>query len=202
MKYLFAIILILISTSAYADEAQTAEKVEAYLNALTTFSADFSQIDPEGKEAGGKFYLKRPGKFLWQYDERQPVEIVSDGSQLVYYDKKLKEVTYTNAKNSLAGFLSRKVIKFSGDIKLLSATDENNEIHIVVTQKNKPEDGVLSLIFDDKTMQFIALNVTDQNGGMTKIKFSNQQLGSALADNIFIFKNPKYSSVSNVWEGK
>ena len=148
MKIIYSLIIaILIPTFSFAGQVEVASSVEKYLNGLASLTADFSQSDSEGNLSGGKFYLKRPGKFKWEYDKRQPLLIVSDGKQLVYYDKTLKEVTYASTKDTLANFLSKPVIKFSGDVKLISATRTKNLVTVVVTQKSKPEEGKLRMYF-------------------------------------------------------
>src|SRR6185503_19003086 len=97
-----------------------ASQVETYLNSLKTIEADFVQMDQTGTPSAGKFYLQRPGKFRWEYLKGQQILIISNGSQIVYYDKKLNEVTYIPGDAGVAGFLAQNNIKFSGDIKLLS----------------------------------------------------------------------------------
>lgn len=197
MKILaLSLFVILFSLPALADDA-IAQKVEAHLNTITTLTADFTQVDPEGNVSGGKFYLKRPGKFKWEYDQRQPVLIISDGSQLVYYDKKLKESTYTNLKSSLAGFLARKDIKFSGDVKLLKAEEKDGQIIVKVTQRKKSDEGTLTMVFS-QDLKLTGLVVEDSNGYVTNVTFQNEQLGQDLADSSFVFHDPKYSK--NVWE--
>ena len=197
-------ILLLIALPAWAaNESELVKKVEDYLNSLTTMSSDFTQVDPDGNVSGGKFYLKRTdkkalGKFKWEYDTRQPVVIISDGKQLIYYDKKLKEVTYTSLENQLAGFLAQPQIRLSGDIKLLSIEDKNGMIRAKLAQVNKPEQGSLTMFFRDEDMQISMLEVKDANGYVTKILFDHQRFGQKIPDKIFVFHDPKYSK--NVWE--
>lgn len=196
MRKILFILALLFSTSAQADDAALAQKVEGYLNSLTTISADFVQLDAEGNASGGKFLLKRPGKFKWEYDDRQPILIVSDGGQLVYYDKKMKEVSYVSADNTLANFLARKTIKLSGDVKLVSITENGNEIRAKIMQKGKPDQGMLTMIFKDTKIH--GLEVEDMNGYITRIQFSNVVTGQQIADKTFVFQDPKYSK--NAWD--
>lgn len=200
MRFIFLFVLLFFCLPAQAAEMgeDLKTRVEKYLNGLTTFSADFTQVDSEGTASGGKFLLKKPGKFKWEYDERQPILIVSDGSQLVYFDKKLKETSYVSAKDTLASFLARKDIKLSGDIKLLAIDDSNGKVIAKVAQRDKPDQGALAMFFDDKDMKISNMEVTDANGYVTKIAFTNQQAGTEIADKNFIFHDPKYSG--NAWE--
>ncbi len=199
MKIFLTLALLFVSVAASADEAAV-QKAQKYLNSLSTFEADFTQIDAEGGQAGGKFSLQRPGKFRWEYDKRQPILIVSNGSQLVYYDKQLKEVTYTSIENSLASFLARKEIKFSGDVRLVNSGRGDGKLFVEVEQVKKPEEGKLKMIFNENPMKITGLEITDANGYVTKISFSNQSIGQRIASDTFIFKDPKFGK--NVWERK
>ena len=193
---MLAMTIMLFSTSAYADDTALVQKVETYLNDISTLTADFAQVDSDGNASGGKFTLKRPGKFKWEYDQRQPILIISDGKQLVYYDKLMKEASYVSVENSLASFLARKDIKLSGDVKLISIEDKDGITRAKVVQRGKPDQGKLTMIFTD--MKISGLEVEDANGYLTKIAFSNLQTSAEIADRNFIFHDPKYSK--NAWD--
>ena len=134
MKLFLALFVICLPFSALAEGDENLKgKVESYLNSITTFTADFTQTDAEGNISGGKFFLKRPGKFKWEYDDRQPILIISDGKELVYYDKKLREASYVSAQDTLAAFLARNNIQLSGEVKLLAINNKNDIISFKVS---------------------------------------------------------------------
>ncbi len=192
-------LIILFSCPVFAaSDVELTQKAEKYLNSLSTFSADFTQVDSEGATSGGKFLLKRPGKFKWEYDARQPILIVSDGLQLVYYDKKLKEASYVSADSSLASFLARKNIRLSGDINLVSIIAKDMTIRAKVVQKGKPDQGSLVMIFNNTATGILGLEVQGINGFITKITFSNQRAGMEIGNKEFNFHDPKNSK--NAWE--
>ena len=195
--YSIFVLYLFLVTPAYAENPLVS-KVESYLNSLKSITADFSQSDAEGTVTGGRFLLKKPGKFRWEYDKRSPILIVSDGKQLVYQDKQLKEVTYANPEDTLANFLARNQVKLSGDVKLLSIAEDSTKISAQITQKDKPEQGSLVLHFLKNPMQIMGMEVIDQNGSKTQISFSGVVTDNNLDDRLFKFKNPKFNK--NVWE--
>lgn len=157
------------SQTPRAIDKKIAAKVEVYLNELNSLQAKFTQIDAGGVTSGGDFYLKRPGKFRWEYDKRNPLLILSTGKRLVYVDKELDEVTYVDVKDTLAGFLARKNIKFSGDIELLEAFKKSGILRVTLRQKNKPQEGKLSLLFSEDPMEIVMMSVIDQDGYFTSL---------------------------------
>ena len=53
---------------------------------IRTLAADFIQIAPDGAISRGRFYLKRPGRFRFEYEPPAPVLIVADGTYVNYFD--------------------------------------------------------------------------------------------------------------------
>jgi outer membrane lipoprotein carrier protein len=91
---------------AIAAETATA-KVERYLADLSTWSADFDQTinDANGKtlrSASGHLYLKRPGKFRWDYQKPAEQLVLADGTKLWFYDKDLQQANVRDMDATLA----------------------------------------------------------------------------------------------------
>ena len=100
----------LLSGAATADasaDARAAERLDAALDGLTSFRAEFRQtvIDAGGQQtdsAEGTVALARPGKFRWDY-RTPPQLIVSDGTTVWLYDTDLEQVTVRPAAEALVG---------------------------------------------------------------------------------------------------
>ena len=193
MRLFILCISLCFSIAASANE----RRVENYLNSIESFSADFAQLDPDGNSAKGRFYLAKPGKFRWEYEDK-PLLIVSNGELLTYFDEELNEVTYVNAKETLASILARDEIKFRDDIKLIEYSEKGAFIKTVLTQKGKQEEGSLALYFRKDPMQITMMEVIDQNGDVTKVFFDNQDFSAKIDEEKFIFRDPNFHK--NAWE--
>jgi len=177
--------------SEIAKNAATIQRVESYLTRLHTVVSDFTQTAPDGARASGKFYLQRPGKMRWQYNPPTPVLIVSNGSELVYYDYELQQVSYIPLASSLISFLAQDVIKFSGDIAITSLDITPKQIRIEVTQRDKPTDGKLLLEFSDVPLQLQSMVVTDATGQTTSVALNGAKFGADIDPSLFVFKDPR-----------
>lgn len=99
-------VLGLAALSAFAAPS-AAERLDAFLTKTQEGTGSFEQrvVTKEGEEAApaarGSFQFKRPGHFLWRYEEPYRQLIVSNGETLWFYDEDLAQVT----KNTLAGAL-------------------------------------------------------------------------------------------------
>lgn len=175
-----------------ADQTATLKRVESYLNSITTMTAKFNQIDPEGGLTSGKMFLKRPGKMRWQYNPPTPVLMVSSGDVLTYYDYELDQLNQIPLDDSLAGFLARPKIKLTDkSLKISNVTAQANAIRLTITQVNKPDEGKLTLEFSDNPLKINNFIIADANGRSTSVQLQNTRFGDPIADELFVFDNPR-----------
>lgn len=167
-------------------------RVETYLSGITTISADFVQVSADGSLASGKFYLKRPGKMRWQYAPPSSVQLISNGSTIVYYDPAVQQVSYVPVDETMAGFLAQKDIRFeSASTRLAKFEAAAGVIRATLVQKKKPTEGSLTLEFADNPLQLRQMTVSDATGQETHVQLQNAQFGGALDDALFVFKDPR-----------
>jgi len=81
--------------------------VNAFVNDVVTFSADFEQslIDPDGRmleKTSGTLEIQRPGRFRWVYEEPYEQWLVADGANIWSYDVDLEQVTVKPQAEALA----------------------------------------------------------------------------------------------------
>jgi outer membrane lipoprotein-sorting protein len=194
-KLLLTLSLLLLAYPAHAaprpEQAADIARIEQYLNSITTLTANFTQIAPDGAESSGLFFLSRPGKLRWQYNPPVPILIVANGSVLSYYDSELKQLSHTSPSSSLAGFLTRKTIRFSGDIIIEELRKDSGLIRLTISQKDKRDQGKLTIIFNNNPLLLKKLIVSDSLGQQTTIMLSNIAQGSVLDNKLFIIENPK-----------
>ncbi len=169
-------------------------RVQNYLNSITTLVADFSQVAPDGSLASGKFYLKRPGKMRWQYNPPTPILMVASGSEMVYYDYDLQQVSHIPIDSTLASFLAKeKIDLFDPFITITDFTSGAGAVRLSLLQTNAPESGKLTLEFSDQPLQIRNMVVTDAQGQTTTVGLNNAEFGSVLEDKLFIFQDPRKS---------
>lgn len=177
------------SSSVYADD-DTLQRIEVYLNSLTTLAADFTQATPDGSIATGRFYLQRPGKMRWEYDPPTPILMVSNGSTITYFDRELAQISHIPTDSTLAGFLARPVIAFSGDVTVDSLTSEAGTVRITFHQTEKTDEGNLTLEFSDKPLTIRSFIVKDSAGQITQVAFQDTHFGRPIDQELFVFHDP------------
>ena len=55
-----------------ANQKAQAAKVSTYLSSLQTLVGNFVQVGPDGSKTKGDFYIQKPGKVRFEYDDAEP----------------------------------------------------------------------------------------------------------------------------------
>jgi outer membrane lipoprotein-sorting protein len=194
MKKYLPIILCLIAAPAFAGDWKNKDvsAVEAYLTNISSIVADFNQVSPDGSLATGKFYLKRPGKMRWQYNPPTPILLVSNGKTVTYFDAELDQVNYIPIDDTLAGFLTQKLIRLDSKATMLvDFQKQGGVIRASVIQRDKPDEGTLTLELNANPLQLKQLKISDATGGVTSVQFQNAAFGPVIDDKLFVFIDPR-----------
>ncbi len=182
------------ASAVTAEQKAVLDKVEAYLESITTIKADFVQIAPGGELTSGQFLLKRPGKMRWAYDPPVPVLMVASGGNLRYYDYELDQISDIPLDESLAGFLTQDDIRFDPEvITVKQAHASNGVLRVKVVQTSKPDDGELTMEFSEVPLKLRNLILVDSQGKQTNVSLNNAAYGVAVADDMFVIKDNRLS---------
>jgi outer membrane lipoprotein-sorting protein len=191
--------------SGYAETRQnTLAQAEDFLNSLTTFQADFTQIttgDPVVQK--GEFTLKRPDKFVWHYTSPEPFELMTDGTQVIYRDLVTEQITQLPAHTPLVDLLTAPHIALSNKTLQVAQVNESvdekgrNGVDIVLTPRDQQTGAdlplrYLALRLQRDPWQLVEIITADLSGRETYVQFSQQQLGLAVADSRFEIVLPQY----------
>lgn len=170
--------------------AEWLRRLENYLDGITTMKADFLQVASTGDVAQGTFYMRRPGKLRIDYAPPSPVLIVADGHRLIYYDKELETVNMVPIEDTMAAFLVREDVRFSGDVTVTGFSHDGGLLRVVLARTREPDSGSLGLIFDENPLRLRQWIVTDAQGTSTRVSLADAAFGIELADSLFEVKEP------------
>src|SRR4051794_1981014 len=93
-----------------ANQKAQAARVSTYLSSLQTLVGNFVQVASDGSKTKGDFYIQKPGKLRFEYDDPSPIAVVADGSSLVVRDRKLAtQDVYPLSQTPLRFLLSDRI---------------------------------------------------------------------------------------------
>jgi len=194
MKHLFLALSAAALFCAFPAHAEIKDpeidKAEAYLNSLHTATADFIQTSTLGSRLSGKFYLDRPGKMRFDYNEVKDF-IVADGVFVYFYDSQLGEQSNAPIGQTLADFLLREDLTLQGDLNVVKIFKKDGQVSITVVQDDEPQAGQVELIFTEVPYALSRWKVTDAQNEQTEVILKNLKTGMKLDNSLFGYKDPK-----------
>ena len=185
-----------------ADAAGSIEKLKAFAAQTQSARASFSQTvrDKDGatvQTASGKLVFARPGKFRWEYEKPYQQTIVGDGQKLWVYDKDLNQVTVKKMEGAL-GSSPAALLAGSNDIEKYYNLDAKGAKGGLDWLEAYPrdEDSMFSKVrMGFKGNMLDTMELYDQMGQVTVIRFDKLQRNPKLADNLFTFSPPAGADV-------
>lgn len=171
------------------------DQVVSALRGISTMQADFTQTDRQGGVANGVMTLKRPGKIRFDYGKKSDFLVVSNGKSLYVVDYQVGQVERWPITNSPLGALfdpDRDVKRFGK----LVATSNPQVLSVEVRDPDKPEFGVINLIFVRNAaapggLQLSHWVALDAQNHRTTVRLSNHRYGLSVADSTFTFRDPR-----------
>jgi len=172
------------------DQAHVA-RIEAYFNAFTTLSAQFSQIAPGGAVSTGDFYLRRPGRLRFEYAPPVPLLIVADGFRLILYDHELGQVNAWPVQATPLGPLVARTVDFINTGHAQAVEAAPGVLRLTLVDPDRPDDGSITLVFRDDPLELRQWEVTDAQGLVTVVILTGLRLNPILAPELFVFDDPE-----------
>ncbi|MBC7282468.1 outer membrane lipoprotein carrier protein LolA [Hoeflea sp.] len=174
--------LLALPGTARAQDA--AQKLADHFSSVKTMTGEFIQFGPNGEQTGGKFFIDRPGKLRFNYEEPSAIRVISDGKAVVIGNRKLKTWDlYPLDKTPLKLLLSER-IDLSGDT-VQSVTEDPDLTTIILGNKSVFGDSTISLMFDPSSFELKQWTIRDAQGKDTSVMIYNVQTGVKFASNVF-----------------
>lgn len=162
------------------------KKAEQQLTAISSLSATFEQISDNGASAAGTVAIKRPGKMRLDYLPPTQVQIIANGTHLIYIDKELNQVSYLGLESTPAGILLRQKVSFTDpDIEVTGVQERPDAFEINVIMRQDPGAGMLTLVFDRKDFALTQWRIRDAQGVVTSVILQRVKTGIELDDSLF-----------------
>jgi outer membrane lipoprotein-sorting protein len=196
MKYIniftLTFLLTFFSLKLFASQKQEIKAIESYLNSIKNIEANFIQENPDGSLTEGKYYLSKPGKFRWEY-KNQPILLIANGKSLIYYDKELEQADYYPIEKTIASLITRRVIKFQGDVRIISYKRTKNSTEIALNKKNQKDIGEFSFVFKNNPLELKKIKLVDGQKNKLLITFINMKINKTKPNkNLFKIKDPRF----------
>ncbi len=192
-----ALFALLTAAPPAAPASPGLEALEHFFHAIQTFEARFAQVVLDDNltpvdEGRGTVWIKRPGRFRWNYDPPDAQEIVGDGARVWLYDIELEQVTVRDQAQAL-GRTPAILLAGSGDLASTYRIEDigvQGRFHWVNLVPEDSQSGFteVRIGFEDRRLRLMELvDTLDQR---TRISFADAKENAPLADELFEFIPP------------
>ncbi len=188
--------LIVVSSPLQAGSADahqaSIKKIQDYMNNLHMAKARFVQTASNGMQLVGTFYLSRPGKLRFEYDDPIDDFVVADGRFIYFYDSELEEQMNVPIGQSLADFVLRDHINFSGDVTVSDVRRDQGLLQLTLVQTEDPDAGSIAFAFSEKPFVLRKWRVTDAQNLVTEVELFYLETDVDLNPDLFVYTKPGF----------
>jgi len=169
------------------------DKVSAYLTRVQVMSGDFAQVGPDGRQSKGQFYVQKPGKVRFDYDQPSRIDIIADGSSVVVRDRKLATQDVYPLSQTPLRFLLADRIDLLRDTTVTSVSADDTYVTVVVEERQALiGTSRLMMMFGAKDFALKQWVVTDPQGYDTTVALSNLDTARRPDPNMFKIDYTQY----------
>jgi len=181
-----------------ANQRALADKVSAYLSSLQNLSGNFVQVGPDGSRTTGNFYLLKPGKIRFEYDDPSPIALVADGTSVIVRDRRLAtQDVYPLSQTPLRYLLASK-LDLLRDTNVTSISADDLYVSITIEEKQAVTGtSRLTLMTGAKDGKLKQWTVTDPQGYDTTVAVYNLDTARKLDPALFKIDYTNYPGGSN-----
>lgn len=189
----FVTILAIGAGTALAEETpkqptreETIKAVSDNFSAIPTMTGEFVQFGPNGEQSGGVFYIERPGKIRFNYENPASIEVISNGKTVAIHNKKLKTWDfYPLSKTPLKLLLDDELEVDSEAIR--DIVSEPDLTTIVMGDDKIFGDSEITLMFDPLSYDLRQWTIKDTAGKETSVMVFNILKNVRISEKFFKF---------------
>jgi outer membrane lipoprotein-sorting protein len=149
------------------------QKVTAYFNQMPDLKGSFVQTSADNKRLRGKFYVKRPGRFRFDYAPPSRMVILSDGQYVIVQDHDIKTDDRRNLEHTPFRVLLRKDVDLLRDARILEVQEVDDIVVLSLQDKNPDNPGRIKLYLVSKpALELREWITTDAQGLDTRVELS------------------------------
>jgi outer membrane lipoprotein carrier protein len=174
----------------------------AFNSQTKTASGRFEQkvFDRSGKAietASGGFTFARPGKFRWTYEKPHKQVLVGDGQKLYIHDPDLNQVTVKSMQGAISSTPAALLAGREDITALFTLRDAGSAdgLNWVEASPKAQDTGFERVRLGLQGRQLAAMELFDQLGGHTMLRFSDLKSNAAVSPDTFKFTPPKGADV-------
>ncbi len=170
------------------NDAQTevVRRVNGYFNTLGDLKGNFVQTTADNKRMKGKFMVKRPGRFRFDYARPSRQIIISDGEYLAIQDLDLNNEDRVALDQTPFRLLLRKDVDLIRDAMIVEVQESDDQLVVALRDKSPDAPGKIKLYMTKAPeLELKEWLTTDAQGLDTRVEISQLDKSEKLDARLF-----------------
>lgn len=168
-----------------STDKQLVKEISAYFNKITTLKGRFDQQNDDGTVSSGTFYMQRPGRMRFEYDDPNPLTLLADGFFVMLNDRELESVDRYPLRETPLYLILKKDVDLLDDAEIVDVQRQGEMVAITAREDDGVAEGDLTLVFVGPRLELRHWIVTDVQGSQTLVSLRNVVLGEPLDPELF-----------------
>jgi outer membrane lipoprotein-sorting protein len=162
------------------------DALSRYLNAFSTATGEFTQVNDDGTISTGTIYIHRPGRVRFEYDPPDGGLVMAGGGQVAIFDPKSNQPPeqFPLRRTPLNLILERNVDLARRDMVVGHASDGRTTT-VTARDPERPAQGTIQLVFTDDPVELRQWVITDEGGARTTVILGEMRSGVAIPPSKF-----------------
>ena len=188
MKKILWLLPFVFMSAAHAQTSADIQKIENYLNSMTSMKADFVQMASNGSTSEGVLYISKPSKIRMEYAQPTDVLIVGNGDEVIFNDKELDQVTNIDYDDIPGTKILTGNIKIDGqNLKVTDFYKDSGSTTITLEYAKAKDMGPITLVFNNSPFELKQWKIIDPQSVEVTISLYDIVSPVDLKDDLFVF---------------
>jgi outer membrane lipoprotein-sorting protein len=167
-------------------QMELVQRVNVYFRDLPDLKGRFSQTTADNKRTRGNFYIKRPGRFRFDYASPSKLVIISDGDFLRVQDHDLNNEEQYSIDQTPFRVLLRKDVDLVRDARILELQEVDDVVVLSLQDKSPDTVGRIKLFLAKKpNLELREWITTDAQGLDTRVELQEMAKTDNLDPELF-----------------
>jgi len=177
-------------------QLEAVNAVNSYLNNIEHMEGDFIQVNPDSSISEGRFYIRRPGRFRFDYTKPESLLVVSDGTWLGIIDREIETLDRYPIRYSPHYVLFKNNVSLLEDARILGIEFYDKFLILSIEGLTDEEIGEITLHFHVRdsinesytNLELYEWYIVDAQGFETNVKLSNVAHGIVAEHSYFVVR--------------
>ena len=165
-------------------QAGPAQEIADHFTRVRTMMGEFVQFGPSGEQTGGRFFIERPGRVLFLYEEPSSIRVVADGRSVVVNNTQLNTWDVYPLDQTPLNLILGDRIDLSGG-RVVSVSEAADLTTIVMQDQQMFGDSRITMMFDPASYDLRQWTIRDAQGKDTTVVIYNVREGVTFGPETF-----------------